>query len=409
MIKSKTFIFVSIDGMTDPLGQSQVLPYLVGLSKLGYSIIICSCEKQQNWQQNKQSIENITTQANIIWNYCFYQTGKPFLSQWLNYKSLKNLVLKSIIENPSTYAIHCRSYLAGLIGLHAHKKYRTKFIFDMRGFWADERIEGNIWSKSNPIGFILYKLFKKKEKEMLMKADAIITLTERAKHIIVKWNLNIPEQKMTVIPCCADLAHFSTAQLNADHFQKIKNSLPNLNQKLVLSYVGSLGTWYLSKEMIEFFSELRKHTPSHFLIITKDDKKEVEKLAETYNIPKQDISIVSSSRQDMPYYMALSEISIFFIKPSFSKTASSPTKMGELLSMGIPVITNTGIGDVDTIINNSQCGITISNFNLASYQQAIQDILENRTLYKQNTIKTAQANFSLNDGITKYKQIYQHI
>ncbi len=409
MIKSKTFIFVSIDGMTDPLGQSQVLPYLVGLSKLGYAIMICSCEKQQNWQQHKQRIENITKESNIIWKYNFYQTGKPFLSQWLNYKNLRKLVLTTILEHPSNYILHCRSYIAGLIGLHAQKKHRTKFIFDMRGFWADERIEGNIWAKTNPIGFILYNLFKKKEKEMLINADAIITLTERAKDIILNWKLDIPEQKITVIPCCADLSHFSSNNLSTEHFQKIKSSLPNLNQKLVICYVGSLGTWYLSKEMIEFFAELRHHTPSHFLIITKDDKKEIELLAKTFNIPSQDISIVSSSRNDMPYYMALAEISIFFIKPSFSKTASSPTKMGELLSMGIPVITNTGIGDVDTIIRNYQCGVSISEFNLASYQHAIQNILENRTLYKQNAVKTAQATFSLNDGIKKYNHIYQHI
>lgn len=33
MPNTKTFIFVSIDGMTDPLGQSQVLPYMFGLAK----------------------------------------------------------------------------------------------------------------------------------------------------------------------------------------------------------------------------------------------------------------------------------------------------------------------------------------------------------------------------------------
>jgi len=79
MAGTKTFLFVSIDGMTDPLGQSQVLPYLVGLSKQGNKIGIVSCEKKENWNSHHQVIEKITKEAGITWDYCFYKTGKPFV------------------------------------------------------------------------------------------------------------------------------------------------------------------------------------------------------------------------------------------------------------------------------------------------------------------------------------------
>ena len=41
--------------------------------------------------------------------------------------------------------------------------YRTKFIFDMRGFWADERVEGDLWNLKNIIigGFIIFLKRKK--------------------------------------------------------------------------------------------------------------------------------------------------------------------------------------------------------------------------------------------------------
>ena len=65
----------------------------------------------------------------------------------------------------------------------------------------------------------------------------------------------------------------------------------------------------------------------------------------------------------MPYYISLSSASLFFIRPSFSKSASSPTKMGELLSMQVPVVTNAGVGDVDSIIDETKCGVIVSNFN----------------------------------------------
>jgi glycosyltransferase involved in cell wall biosynthesis len=80
--------------------------------------------------------------------------------------------------------------------------------------------------------------------------------------------------------------------------------------------------------------------------------------------------------------------------------------MGELLSMEVPVITNTGVGDVDSIIKDTHCGISISNFNISDYQKAVADLLENRNLYKKNTVMAANQYFSLKDGIEQYTKVY---
>ena len=102
MANTKTFIFVSIDGMTDPLGQSQVLPYLVGLAKKGNSIGIVSCEKKENWNLHNSTIKSIVDEAGISWDYCFYKTGKPFISQLQNCWTLKKTVIKMVISISST-------------------------------------------------------------------------------------------------------------------------------------------------------------------------------------------------------------------------------------------------------------------------------------------------------------------
>ena len=39
-------LYLSYDGMTDPLGQSQVLPYLAGLSKKGFRFHLISFENK---------------------------------------------------------------------------------------------------------------------------------------------------------------------------------------------------------------------------------------------------------------------------------------------------------------------------------------------------------------------------
>jgi glycosyltransferase involved in cell wall biosynthesis len=404
MANTKSFIFVSIDGMTDPLGQSQVLPYMVGLSKLGHKIEIVSCEKKENWILNHKTIESIVADAGIIWNYTFYKTGLPFISQLQNYLSLKKLVVS---KASSSIVLHCRSYLAGLIGLYCKKKFNSGFIFDMRGFWADERIEGGIWSKSNPIASYLFSFFKKKEKEMLINSDAIISLTHKAKSIILDWNLGIVGPKITIIPCCADLNHFSKSNIEEHKLLTFQNKYAKLKNKFVLCYVGSLGTWYMADEMLEFFKTLSDKVDSHFLIITKDSEELVRLAASKHDVPFDQITVVSSSRADMPYFISLSNASLFFIRPSFSKSASSPTKMGELLSMEIPVVTNAGVGDVDGIVRHTNCGVIVSNFNKKEYQQAVSDLIENCNLYKSNTVAAADKYFSLQDGVKKYAKVYQ--
>ena len=47
LVTMKNILFISYDGMTDPLGQSQVIPYLQGLSKKGFQFYLLSCEKPE--------------------------------------------------------------------------------------------------------------------------------------------------------------------------------------------------------------------------------------------------------------------------------------------------------------------------------------------------------------------------
>jgi hypothetical protein len=56
---------------------------------------------------------------------------------------------EALINAKEIKLIHCRSYLTSLIGLKLRSKYQIPFLFDMRGFWADERMDGGIWKRSN--------------------------------------------------------------------------------------------------------------------------------------------------------------------------------------------------------------------------------------------------------------------
>src|SRR4051812_10848089 len=77
-------LYISYDGMTDPLGQAQVIPYLLGLSKLGLDFLILSAEKAPNYLENRKNIGKLLAEHNITWYPVSYTKNPPILSTILD-------------------------------------------------------------------------------------------------------------------------------------------------------------------------------------------------------------------------------------------------------------------------------------------------------------------------------------
>jgi glycosyltransferase involved in cell wall biosynthesis len=301
--------------------------------------------------------------------------------------------------------------MAALIGLQLKRKFAVKFIFDMRGFWANERVDGNIWNLKNKIHKRIYNYFKKKEIEFLSNADYTISLTQNAKDEILSWkqfqHKPIP---IAVIPCCADLDLFSEKNTDRSKLQELRNNNNIRENDLVVSYLGSIGTWYLLDEMLDFFKQLSIHKQNvKFLFITPDDKNIIYQKAAAKGIAKDKLIIQSAGRKEVPLYLSLSQLSLYFIKPVYSKKASSPTKTGEIMALGIPIITNSGIGDSDQIIMDSGSGVLVQVFTNEEYNRIINQIDVLLTTDKTKITAAAQNYFSLEKGIELYNGVYKNL
>lgn len=79
-VTGKKILFISYDGMTDPLGQSQVIPYLAGLTKFGYTFTILSCDKAVRYAANKEYVEKLIAPYHIKWVSVRYHKSPPVLS-----------------------------------------------------------------------------------------------------------------------------------------------------------------------------------------------------------------------------------------------------------------------------------------------------------------------------------------
>ena len=405
-VKNQNVLYISYDGMTDPLGQSQVLPYLIGLSKQGYSFDLISFEKKERFEQNNAVIQQLCATNNIHWHPLFYTKKPPLLSTIYDLFRMNRLAKK--LHTQKKFAlIHCRSYLSALIGSAFQQKYGTKFLFDMRGFWADERVEGGIWNLKNPIFKTVYRFFKRKEKYFFQTADHIVSLTYNGKDEIESWPIFKEEKpNITVIPCCVDLELFTPTSITSTNIDLLKEALNISKESFVLGYVGSIGTWYMLPEMLLYFKVfLTKNPNAYFLFVTNESPSTILSKAIEINLDTERIVIKSCLHKEVPQYISLFDASIFFIRPTYSKKASSPTKQGEIMAMGKPLICNAGVGDTDRIVEQYSAGTVIQEFNEAVFE-------ENCTIGNFNEATTklgATEFFSLNIGVDRYSNIYSSL
>lgn len=404
-MKKVSVLYISYDGLTDPLGQSQILPYLVKLSKLNYEITILSTEKEDKFLKINEVIKKICDSAEINWEWVKYTKTPPVFS---TIKDIIQLKKKAVYLNKrhNFGIIHCRSYISALVGLNMKRNFGLKFLFDMRGFWADERIDGGIWNTKLLPFKVIYKFFKNKEREYLTESDHIISLTYNGKNEMRSWDyLRDKKDNITVIPCCADLDHFDFRKNIFELSYKLDLGIKE--GAFVLCYLGSVGTWYMQDEMLAYFKvQLNSIPNSVFLWITKDDSSLILKEAEKLGFADK-IIIKSSERIDLPRLLSICDASIFFIKPFFSKKASSPTKQAELLGMGIPLICNSNVGDTKEILEKEHVGLVVCDFNKAAYQNIVDSLSDITKIDKEHLRNVAIKHFSLKEGVNKYNEVYK--
>lgn len=399
----KNVLYLSYDGMTDPLGQSQVLPYLIGLSKKGFRFTLISFEKPDRYFQEKSKIEVLCIEHNIHWKPLVYTKNPPVLSTVLDIRRMRKTAFE-LHREKHFQLVHCRSYISALVGLKLKQEKGIKMLFDMRGFWADERVEGKIWNLKNPLFKVIYSYFKKKERKYFEESDAIVSLTEIGKKEILSWNLKgMTPEKIRVIPCCVDLNLFDPQKTDSDLLQT-KKSEYHLNDKYIVGYVGSIGTWYQLREMLLAFKHITHLKPNAvFLFITRESPSTIQTEARELDIDPDSLRIVSVQHQKVPGYISLFDCSIFFIRPSFSKKASSPTKQGEIMAMGIPLICNAGVGDTDELVQRYDAGLVLKDTtekSLRSFSLNFPDF------DREKAMAGANEYFGLEKGVRAYFTIY---
>ena len=400
-------LYLSYDGMCDPLGTSQVLPYLQGLAKRGHSISLISFEKPERSIEERAAIQHLCAGSGIDWHPQRYHKRPAVLSSMFDVWQMRRIAERLHRDEPFDLA-HCRSYLPSLVGLSMKRRHGVGFVFDMRGFWADERVDGGIWKLRNPLFRWIYRSFKRRETDFLTEADHIISLTKEGREVLLdRADRRADGPPITVIPCCVDFDLFGAVTQAQRSAARVEFGIGRSGN--VLSYIGSLGGNYMLGEMLDFFRIYReRHRESRFLFITHTPEAEVRSSAARKGIADSDVIVRKATREQVPALMAAADLGIAFKQPNFSAKACSPTKLSEMLAVEIPIVTNGGVGDVELILSETRAGVVVERFNDDAYRAAL-DELAGLKPDMRRWRSAARRWFDLEAGIDRYDDVYRNI
>jgi glycosyltransferase involved in cell wall biosynthesis len=255
--------------------------------------------------------------------------------------------------------LHARAHIPLAMALIARRFLNVRLIFDIRGLMAEEYVDAGIWAG----GSFPFRVIKRLEGIGLRKADEIVVLTEKFRNYLAEKGLR-PVETITVVPCCFDPSRLSP-------FEAEKR------ERFELIYAGSVTGLYMLEEMGRLFMVLKKvRGDAFFRVLTAGDPGYVRSVFSRLEIDEADYSVQKVPPAEVLNWIRRSHAAISFRKSTFSQIAASPTKFGEYLASGIPVIVNSGIGDVGEQIEADSTGVVIDTLDRESYLKAVTRVLE---------------------------------
>lgn len=390
-------LYISYDGMLEPLGQSQVLAYQERLAATT-TVHLLSFEKPEDWADEvaRLIVRQRMDAAGIQWHPRRYHKRPSALAT--AYDILVGIITGLwVILRYRIRIVHARSYVPAVMALVLKHLTGVKFVFDMRGFWADERVDGGLW----PRGGRMFRVAKWFEQRFLLAADHVISLTNAAVCEMAKFPyLQERMPTVTVIPTCADLARFKLMPLQGE------------NAGFVLGYVGSAGTWYLFDEVAACFAQLLQLRPdARFLIVNRGEHAYIRERLAAAGVPAVAVELTTATHAEIPRLIGRMDAGIFFIRPVFSKQASAPTKLAELLGCGVPCLGNSGVGDMADVLEGERIGVALRAFDGDSLVAGLAQLL---TLAADPStaarcVAAAQKHFSLDEGVRRYASVYRQL
>jgi len=383
-------IYICYNGIDEPLVASQVLAYLSALAGEGYRFTLITFERKPVASAADRGRE--LAGRGIDW--------VPVTTR-LRQRALRDGVLLAqclLAANRQAgggaSVIHARSFVPALVARLLKLVRPVCLVNDIRGFWIEEKV----YRGALHAGGWLHRSARRLEAWVYRGSDHIVSLTDAAQREIAGFPCfrRGGPPPITTIPTCVDLARFAAP------------AAAQREDTLTVGYLGSLSDVYLPEEILRFFSRLHAvHPEARLHLVSNSDPAPLHRAAAQAGLGRELYRLESARFEEVPAHVARFDLALSFIKPGYAKIASCPTKVGEYLAAGVPVVANAGIGDMDQLLGAGS-GYLLPDFSAAAFDGfllALPALLGDPAV-ADNCRRLAASHFDLQRGVQLYRQVY---
>jgi glycosyltransferase involved in cell wall biosynthesis len=231
---------------------------------------------------------------------------------------------------------------------------------DADGPLSQEYVDAGVWKE----GSLGHRLTAWGERRAMELADVVAVLTSHRKREVTQW---LSETPVYILPCAVDLKRF----------RPVTESRRALRDELglrgtVFVYAGKPGGWYDTEEMVAFMAAAKEvFDPLTLLVLTREDPAVFVASCERAQVP---LVVRAVSPAEMPAYLSTADVGLCFLRALPSKLSCSPIKVGEYLACGLPVVSTSGCGDYDPLIQTESIGTVVANSERDAYPRAASEL-----------------------------------
>ena len=392
-------IYVNYWSLLDPLCQSQSLPYLLMLAREGYRLGLITFE-QERWrmspeaQRTKQ--EGLRSRG-IEWHPLTYHKRPPVVSTLYDI-GVGGLAAARLARRSGAGFVHGRSSVSCGVAAVAARLAGTRLFVDADGPLSQEYVDAGVWKE----GSIGHRITAWGERKSIESADVVAVLTKHRQAQVSNW---LTDKPVHILPCAVDLEQFRPLPGNRERLRRDLGLVGT-----VFVYVGKAGGWYDTEGMVAFLRAAKKvFEPLTLLVLTPGDSARFVELCDQAKI---ELVTRSARPSEVPEYLSAADIGLCFRHRFPSQLSCSPIKSAEYLACGLPVVSTSGCGDYDELIESERVGIVVEGNDAEEYLVASKNLEQ---LLAEEGItdrcrSTAQRFLGLEEVVApRYSEIYRRL
>lgn len=233
------------------------------------------------------------------------------------------------------------------------RAFGVPLIVDIHGAAPDELL---LSRPPGPTRDKYYARLSRRERTILENAQGLAAVSERMLSVNLEKYGRLPPHTR-VVPNSPDETLFKWSEAA---YAETRNQL-GLSGNFVMAYSGGTQPWQSVPETLAFFAKARHDARLQglkpvLLFLTWDTGFSLKESFAELGLTPEDVRLVNAQPAEVAWYLQAADAGLMFRKNAVTNLVSCPTKAGEYLLAGLPVICTPYAGDVSAIVTATGSG-----------------------------------------------------